>query len=59
MIQGYWAGVKDIESDPFLYEEPPYYYAMCIAHHPQLGDNRVDWYRDPALWPPPLGWRFG
>ncbi len=40
------------ENDYRLHEEP-YYWAMCICHDRVLGDNRPDWFRDPALWPPP------
>jgi hypothetical protein len=58
LVKAFWAGTADIESDPLLHREPPYYYAMCIAHHPQLGDGRVFWWNEPGLWPPPQGWLF-
>lgn len=56
MIREFWADTEDLESDPLLYHEPPYYYAMSIAHHPVIGDNRPQWYKDPSLWPPPADW---
>jgi hypothetical protein len=56
LIIQYWHNCDNIESDPFLYEELPYFYAMCILHHPSLGINRVDWFKDPELWPPPKKW---
>ena len=56
MIREFWADTEDVESDPLLYHEPPYYYAMSIAHHPVIGDNCPLWYKDPALWPPPRDW---
>ena len=58
MICEYWADIENIESDPLLYHEPPYYYAMSIAHHPVIGDNRPEWYTDRSLWPPPSGWHL-
>jgi hypothetical protein len=57
LIAAYWKDVCDIEvEDPLLYHEPPYYYAMCILHHPVLGDGDTWWYKNPALWPPPDKW---
>jgi len=57
MIREFWKDMDDLESaDPLLYHEPPYYYAMSIAHHPTIGDNRPLWYKDPSLWPPPTDW---
>lgn len=56
LIRRFWHYLDDIEEDVFLYREPPYYYAMCILHHPVLGDDRLDWIRDDRLWPPPQGW---
>ena len=56
MIREYWHGVADIAEDPFIFSEPAYYYAMCIAHHPLIGDNDPNWYRRTTLWPPPSGW---
>lgn len=58
LINGYWGHRSRLDDDPLLFSEPPYYYAMCMAHHPTLGDNRIDWQEDPALWPPPDGWAF-
>lgn len=52
-IETYWEKRTDIESDPLLYHELPYYYAMCILHHPVLGDNVPFWWKDPTQWPPP------
>ena len=43
LIAKFWAGQDDIEADQLLYHEAPYYYAMCIAHHPVIGDNQPDW----------------
>lgn len=56
MIREFWADTQNLESDPLFYHEPPYYYAMAIAHHPVIGDNRWEWYADRSLWPPPPGW---
>lgn len=56
LINLFWKQRADIEADPFLYEEPAYYYAMVIAHHPDIGDNRPQWYKDRELWPPPKEW---
>jgi len=56
MINEYWSDVDDLEADPLFFHEPPYYYAMAIAYHPAIGDNRPDWYTDRSLWPPPPGW---
>jgi hypothetical protein len=58
LVRVYWSNQTNLESDPILYEEPPYYYAMCIAHHPKIGDGNIGWYQDPGLWPPPQGWVF-
>jgi hypothetical protein len=58
LVRAYWEDQSDIESDPLLYHEPPYYYAMCIAHHPRIGDGRVVWWKEPGLWPPPQDWAF-
>jgi hypothetical protein len=57
LVIEYWSDQSDIEADELLYHEPPYYYAMCIAHHPKIGDNKPDWHKDSALWPPPDGWK--
>lgn len=56
LIRKYWSDCIDLESDEYLYHESPYYYAMCIAHHPVLGDNNANWHLDSSLWPPPPGW---
>ena len=58
MMMEFWRDTADLESDPFIFHEPAYYYAMVIAHHPVIGDNRPEWYADPSLWPPPPGWCF-
>ena len=58
LINGYWLHRSRIDGDPLLFSESPYYYAMCMAHHPTLGENRINWHEDPALWPPPKGWEF-
>jgi hypothetical protein len=29
---------------------------MTIIHHPTIGDNKPEWFRDRSLWPPPPGW---
>jgi hypothetical protein len=57
LINETWKDVGDIESDPILYEETPYYYAMCIAHRDSPGSEL--WYKDKTKWPPPEGWRTG
>ncbi|MCR9212019.1 MAG: hypothetical protein NXI28_27690 [bacterium] len=56
MVCDYWSDVDDLEADPLLYGEPAYYYAMTIIHHPTIGDNKPEWFRDRSLWPPPPGW---
>ena len=58
LINQYWKRRQDVEDDPLLYHESPYYYAMCIAHHPSLGDKNLEWHKDPSKWPPPDGWAF-
>jgi hypothetical protein len=57
MTLEYWHGVSDIETDdPLLYHECAYYYAMCIAHHPTIGDGLQRWEQDIKYWPPPKDW---
>jgi hypothetical protein len=56
LINEYWKDVESIDSDPFLLSEPPYYYAMCIGHHPVFGDGQPRWEQDEKWWPPPAGW---
>tara|TARA_R110002049_G_scaffold305056_3_gene501115 strand:+ start:77197 stop:77487 length:291 start_codon:yes stop_codon:yes gene_type:complete len=56
MMRDYWGDVADVADDPLFFGEPAYYYAMCVAHHPTIGDNDPEWYRRPELWPPPSGW---
>lgn len=56
LMRTFFGYVECIDDDPFLFREPPYYYAMCILHHPVLGDDKIEWYHDPELWPPPKGW---
>lgn len=58
LILSFWQKYDDIADDELLFREPPYYYAMCIAHHAVLGDNQPLWYLDRRLWPPPPGWQF-
>ena len=41
------------DDNNYMLHEDPYYTAMCIIHHPVLGDNRPNWHGDPNLWPPP------
>lgn len=56
LIKQFWSGRSDIEEDQLLYRELPYYYAMCILHHPILGDNYPFWWKNPEFWPPPSRW---
>ena len=56
LVNAYWSDTSDIDSDPLLFSEPAYFYAMCIGHHSVLGDGRTDWAKDNRLWPPPKGW---
>lgn len=56
LINEYWKDVESIDDDPLLMSEPPYYYAMCIGHHPILGDGQLRWEQDERWWPPPRGW---
>ncbi|HYT91156.1 MAG TPA: hypothetical protein VEL76_20755 [Gemmataceae bacterium] len=58
LIGEYWAHRENIEEDRLLFHEVPYYYAMCMAHHPVIGDNNPFWWKDPHLWPPPKGWHI-
>lgn len=55
-INRYWHDVECIDDDPLLFHEPPYFYAMCIGHHPTIGDNNLAWENDPRWWPPPEEW---
>jgi hypothetical protein len=57
LIRAFWADLRFLEDDSLLYTETPYYYAMCIAHHPKLGDNQPEWYLSPEYFPPPAKWR--
>lgn len=52
MTKKYWEGVIDIR-DEYIMSETPYYWAMCILHHPSIGDNQPKWYLDHRLMPPP------
>lgn len=54
--QSYWEHLGDIDLEPLVYHEVPYFYAMCILHHPLLGDGLTDWASDRRYWPPPDGW---
>jgi len=56
LVLRFWQDLDDIEDDELIYHEAPYYYAMCIAHHPLLGEGRDYWWQDESLWPPPPGW---
>jgi hypothetical protein len=57
LIRKFWSDQIYLEDDMFLYQETPYYYAMCIAHHPTLGDNQPEWYLNPKYYPAPEKWR--
>jgi hypothetical protein len=56
LVNQYWKDAKSIEDDPLLYHESAYYYAMCIGHHPVLGDGEKIWWKNAKYWPPPPGW---
>ena len=56
LVNAYWSDTPDIDADPMLLSEPAYFYAMCIGHHPVLGDGQTGWAKDSRLWPPPKGW---
>ena len=56
LVNAYWSDTADIDTDVMLFTEPAYFYAMCIGHHPILGDGQTDWAKDSRLWPPPKGW---
>ena len=58
LVRSFWEAHEDIEEDELLYHEPPYYYAMCIAHHRVLGDGKDMWWLDGEQWPPPKGWKL-
>jgi hypothetical protein len=53
LTRQYFSHLRYLEDDIYLYRETPYHYAMCIAHHPVLGDNQPEWYFDQRYWPPP------
>ncbi len=55
LMNRFWKS-KDLSNDDkdLTFHETPYYWAMCILHHPVLGDGNIDWERDPAFWPPPF-----
>ncbi|MCB2153267.1 hypothetical protein KQI84_00145 [bacterium] len=54
LVSRCWKDCDDIDAEgPLIYHEIPYYYAMCILHHPVLGDGNVEWYLDKSYWPPP------
>jgi hypothetical protein len=48
-----WKDEPIFDEDDLRLHEYPYYWAMGIAHHPILGDNKRGWYHDRQLWPPP------
>ncbi|HIE29908.1 TPA: hypothetical protein EYP66_21780 [Candidatus Poribacteria bacterium] len=52
-VNMYWEGEGIFENDDFRLHEAPYYWAICIAHDKTIGDNRPNWDKDAALWPPP------
>lgn len=53
IVNMYWEDEEIFGDDDFRLHEAPYYWAMCIAHDKTIGDNRPNWDKDPALWPPP------
>jgi len=53
MLNKYWGDLTDVEEEFRLYAETPYYWAMCIIHHPTIGDNNPEWYLDEKFMPPP------
>lgn len=53
LLHRVWSDLPKFEDDDHRLHEPPYYHAMCILHHPELGDNRPEWWKDKQLWPPP------
>lgn len=53
MLAEYWNDLDDVEDEFNLYSETPYYWAMCIAHHPTIGDNNPEWYKSAKYMPPP------
>lgn len=52
LVNRFWAD-ENITQDNLVLHEEPYYWAMCIAHHPVLGDNQPEWWRNPKLSPTP------
>ena len=57
MVTEYWRNSTDILiDDPLLFHECAYYYAMCILHHPTIGDGIERWEKDQRYWPPPANW---
>lgn len=52
-INTYWKAYTDIRDVGFLFAETPYYWAMCMLHHPVIGDGDVFWYLDSMYMPPP------
>jgi len=52
LVNQLWGTDPFDDQDDRLHESP-YYWAMAIAHHPTLGDNQPEWWRDPELARPP------
>jgi hypothetical protein len=58
LLRAYFSGTENVDDEPLIYHEVPYYHAMCILHHPVIGDDNIWWHKDPNFWPPPPEWRF-
>ena len=52
LINEVWGDRENIEDDPLLFEELPWFYAMAMAH-----GHKPQWWKEPGLWPPPEKWR--
>ena len=53
LVNSFWEKAGEFTVDDYRLHEDPYYWAMCIFHDRQIGDNRPEWWKDPTLWPPP------
>jgi hypothetical protein len=53
LVNRFWGDIPSFPDDDYRLHELPYYSAMAICHHPILGDNTPEWWRDERNWPPP------
>lgn len=53
LVNQFWVKRPWFDDDDSRLHEAPYFWAMCIIHHPKIGDNYPSWWDDPKYWPPP------